>query len=81
MSVHFSLHDSIDHLVKLGFEIGFDLVDFGELGKGPAPEPAEIVHTGNPVGSHGRLLFLGVFAPIAFDLNNQMQRVVLPVVY
>ena len=64
----------LDHFVKLsfalGFEIGFDLVDFSELGKDPVAELSEIVHPGDPLGFHGRLLFLVIFPPITFDLNN-----------
>jgi hypothetical protein len=75
----------VDHFVEFSFNFSFkirsDLVDIGELGKGPAAIFAKVVYTGHPVGLHGRLLFLGVFTPIAFDLNNQVQRVVLPVVY
>ena len=54
-------------------------IDLGELGKGPAAILPEVVHTGNPVGVHGGFLFLGVFAPIALDLDDQVQGVVLAV--
>ena len=68
----------VDHLVELAFdlglEVGLDLVDLGELGEGPAAVGAEMVHAGHPVGVHRGLLLLGVLAPVALDLDDEVQR-------
>ena len=75
--------DGLDHLVELafdlGFEVGLDLVDLGELGEGPAAVGAEVVHAGHPVGFHGGLLLLGILAAVALDLDDQVQQVVVAV--
>ncbi len=79
--------DSVDHLVEFGFdlglEVGLDLIDLGEFGEGPAAILAMVVHARHPVGLHRGFLLLGVFAPIAFDLDNQVQQVIfaVPVVH
>ena len=73
----------VDHLVEfaldLGLEIGLDLIDVGELGERPAAVRSEIVHARHPVGFHRRLLFLGVLPPVALDLDDQVQEVVVAV--
>ena len=72
--------DGLDHLVELAFdlglEVGLDLVDLGELGERPAAVAAEMVHAGHPVGVHRGLLLLRVLAPVALDLDDQVQQVV-----
>ena len=73
------LADGLDHFVKfafdLGREIGFDLINLGELGKRPAAILSGVVHAGNPIGVHRGFFLLGVFAPVAFDFDNQVQQV------
>ena len=73
--------DQLDYLVELpcdlGLEVSLDLVNLGELGEGPAAVSFQIVHTGNPVDVHSRLLFLRVFAPVAFDLDDQVQQIIV----
>ena len=75
--------DGLDHLVELAFdlrlEVGFDLIDLGELGERPAAVRARVVHAGHPVGFHRGFLLLGVFAAVAFDLDDQMEEVVVAV--
>lgn len=56
-------------------EVILHLVDVGELGEGPAAEALLIVHSGNPVGVHRGLLLLGVFLAVAFDLDDEVERV------
>ena len=50
-----------------------------QLGERPAAEAAQVVHTGDPVGFHGGFLFLCVLAPVALDLDHQVEEVVAPV--
>jgi hypothetical protein len=73
--------DGLDHLVELTFDLGleggFDLVDIAEFREGPATVGAEVVHAGDPVGVHRGLLVLGILAPVALDLDNEVQRVVV----
>ncbi len=59
-------------------EIGPDLIDIAELGERPAAIGAEMVHAGHPIGVHGQFLFLGVLAPIALDLDHQIERIAGP---
>ena len=70
----------LDHLVELAFdlglEVGLDLIDLGELGERPAAIGAEMVHAGHPVGVHRGFLLLRVLAPVALDLDHEMQRIV-----
>ena len=70
----------LDHLVELAFdlglEIGLDLIDLGELGERPAAIGAEMVHAGHPVGLHRGFLLLRVLAPVALDLDHEMQQVI-----
>jgi hypothetical protein len=53
----------------------FDLVNIGELGEGATAVRFQIVHAGDPIGVHGRLLFLRILATAAFDLNDEMEQV------
>src|ERR1035437_2005971 len=73
----------VDHLVKFGFnlgrEVGLDLVDLRELGKSPSAVAAVVVDAGDPVGIHGGFLLFRIFATVAFDFNDEMQRVVIAV--
>ena len=57
-------------------EIFLNLVDFGELHECPATIGLEVVHTGNPVGFHGGLLFFGIFTSISLDLDNQVKWII-----
>jgi hypothetical protein len=72
------LNQLVEFGVDLGFEVSLDLVHLGELGKRPAAIAAQVVDAGHPVGVHGGLLLDGVFAPVAFDLDHQVQRVAGP---
>ncbi len=69
-----------DHLVELAFdlglEVGLDLIDLGELGERPAAIGAEMVHARHPVGVHRGFLLLRVLAPVALDLDDEMQQVI-----
>src|SRR5437773_7523193 len=47
---------SIELLCHLGFEVGFHLIDVGQLRKRPSPERSEVVHARHPVGVHRQLL-------------------------
>lgn len=47
----------------------------GELGEGPAAVGAEAVDAGDPIGFDGRFLGFGVFAAVAFDLDDEVERV------
>src|SRR5205823_14618131 len=46
-----------------------------EFGEAPASVGGKVVHTGNPIGFHRGLLFLCIFAPIAFDLDDEVKQV------
>lgn len=74
-----------DHTVELGLylclEVGFDLVDLGELGEGPAAIASVVVHAGYPVLGYRRRLLPGVLAAVAFDLDHQVRRSFPPVVH
>ena len=70
---------SSNALRHLRLEVGFDLVDLGQLGEGPAAEGAEVVDGGHPVGVHRGLLLLRVLAPVALDLDDEVQQVVVAV--
>src|SRR5690606_17339608 len=78
-----SRRSRFNHLVELRLdlfrEVILHFVHVTEFGKGPTTMGAEVIHAGNPVGVHGGLLFLGVLAPVALDLDDQVQRVVLAV--
>src|SRR3990172_6759215 len=79
----FTLHNSVNHLIKLVFnlllKIRLNLIDLGKLGKGPASVAAKVVYTRHPVGLHSGLLLFGILTPVALDLNNQVQQVVIAV--
>jgi hypothetical protein len=70
-----------EHFVKvsgnLPGEISLDLVDIAELGKGPAAMGANMVHSGHPVGVHGLGFHLGILSPVAFDLYDEMEEILL----
>lgn len=72
-----------NHFVELAFdlglEVGLNLVHLGELGERPAAISAEMVHAGNPVGVHRGFLFHRVLAPVALDLDHEIQQVVVAV--
>ena len=53
----------------------FDPVDCSEFREGPAAKLPEIVDAGDPIGAHRIRLVLGVLAPKALDLDDQVQRV------
>ena len=76
-----TMHHSFDHLVELAcnlrLEVCLHLVNIGKFGKGPAAVLAVVIHAGYPVRLHGGFLFFGILAAVAFDLDNQVQRVVL----
>src|SRR5439155_11816815 len=61
----------------LGLEVSLDLVNLSELSEGPAAVSFEIVHTGDPIDVHSRLLFLRVFAAVALDLDDQVQQIIV----
>jgi hypothetical protein len=81
--LRFTLRYFFDHLVKLGFdlrfEVGFDLVNLGKLSKRPAAVLFEVVHAGHPVSIHRCFFVFGVFTAVAFDFDNQVQLVVITV--
>ncbi len=64
---------ALDELV----EVGVNVEDAAELGEGPAAEFAEVVDAGDPAGADGVGLFLGVFAAETFDLDDEVERVVV----
>ena len=36
-----------------------------------------MIHTWRPVGLHGRFLLLRVLAPVAFDLDDEVQEILV----
>src|SRR3546814_8233120 len=52
-----------------------------ELSEGPAAVSLEIVHARNPVVLHRRLLVFGVFAAIALDFDDEVQGIIVAIVY
>jgi hypothetical protein len=77
----FTLHNPIDQLVEFGFDPGFkirlNLINFAKLGEGPAPVIAQVIHARHPIGFHGRFFLLGILAPVALNLDDQIQQIVL----
>ena len=71
-------HQVIEFSFYLGLEVGFDLVDLGKLGKGPAAIGSQIVHARHPVSLHGGPFLFGILAPVALDLDDQVQQVAFP---
>jgi len=72
---------TLNHGIKMGlnflFEIHFDLIHLGELGKGPPTVHAEIIRARYPVCIHRGFFFFCIFPAVSFDLDNQMQGVLL----
>ena len=58
-------------------ELGVHTVHIGKFGKSPAPVISVIIHTRYPIGIHGRLLGLGIFPSLSFDLNDQIQKIIV----
>ena len=58
-------------------ELCFHTEHIGKLGKSPAPVIPVIIHTRDPIGVHSRLLGLGIFPSLSFDLNNQIQKIIV----
>src|SRR3546814_9884138 len=73
------------HLLELGqyfvFEVDVELPDITELSEGQAAVSLEIVHARNPVVLHRRLLVFGVFAAIALDFDDEVQGIIVTIVY
>ena len=40
---------------------------------------AEMVYSGHPVGLHGGFLFFRVLAPVAFDLDDEVEKIIFAV--
>ena len=74
LTSHWSL--PLRKIALRAYRIFLNLVHVSEFRKGPAAVRAEIVDPGHPVGFHGLLLGLSVFAAIAFDFNDEVERVV-----
>ena len=64
---------------ELGLEVSLPLVDIGEFGKGPATVHAQVIHARHSVRVHRGLFLFGILAPVALDLDNQVQHVVLAI--
>jgi hypothetical protein len=53
-------------------------VNLRELGKRPSAMDAKMVHTRHPICVHRGFLLLRILATIAFDFDNEMERICLP---
>src|ERR1051326_5933016 len=62
--------------VNFDFEIRFDLIDLREFGEGPAAIAAKMIHPRHPGSVQRWLLLLCVLAPVSFDLNDEVERIV-----
>lgn len=69
-----------DHLAEFALnllgEVGLDLINLPELRERPATVVSGVVDAGNPVGFHRLLLLFSVFAAVALDLDDGMQKIV-----
>ena len=69
----------VDHPIELGFDLVgkviLHLKYVGEFGKGPAAVAPKIVDPGHSVGVHGGFLLLGVFPPVALDLDDEVDAI------
>ena len=74
-----ALYRLVERSINLRFEVALNPVNFSELCKGPSAVRTQVVHAWNPVRFHRRLLLLGVFATVAFDLNNHVQQIIIAV--
>src|SRR5438045_3285159 len=62
-------------------EVGLDLINHREFGERPTSVSTEVIYAWHPVGAHGICFFLRVFATIAFDLYDEVKRILVAVVH
>lgn len=77
-------HYRVQHFVKLCFnlvrEVLPDLKYICKFCEGPSPASFQMVHARNPASIHCKLFLFGVFAPKAFDLDNQIEWIMVAIV-